>query len=262
MSLLLAATLAAETLYRQAIDAMQGLPQPSYVTYKLDSVDDGLKLDLVDSKTGVWLNIHGGSGEQHWGFKHRTYDYESELTDDSGSRHVSVRSFFDPTWYGAYRALHEGMLNTQDPAPPRSTEATPTPPPVLKTIAVESVMGTSTYAVEDRGETKCANGDPGHALHVWSIKYNPQHQLSDVVIDTNNMRFCMLRFSVNSALGFHGLIEQNFAGVGGYWMQTGGLMDGTLRAFGISMHHGVWRYAISDMQFPTSLPDDTWRLYR
>jgi hypothetical protein len=68
------------------------------------------------------------------------------------------------------------------------------------------------------------------------------------------MRFCMIRYDDPSAFGFHGTVEQHYADVGGYWIQTGGLLDGKLRAFGISTHHGVWRYRLTGMQFPSALP--------
>ena len=244
--------------YLSAIHAMEDIPQPSYVSYHMDGTPDGFQIGLIVQGGNLWLNFGKGSTPSHWSLQHRTYDYRSELVDAAdGKRYTTARSFFDPTWYGAYRALHEGMLGAQDPAPPRSQGSTPTSPPVLHTIAVTSVMGTGTYHVEDRGDAQCSNGNAGRALHVWSIQRNVLHQLSDVIVEMQSMRFCMMRFSVADTFGFHGIVEQHFAVVGGYWMQTDGLLDGTLRAFGVSLHHGSWRYRLSDMQFPAALPDST-----
>lgn len=117
-------------------------------------------------------------------------------------------------------------------------------------------MGPGIYTIEDRGTAECPNADPGQALHLTSRERNSHHQLTDVIIDLNSMRFCMMRFAESSGFGFHGFLEQHYADVGGYWMQTGGSLEGT-RLFGISMHHGVWRYRLLDMQFPTSLPPET-----
>lgn len=248
-----------QTLYTKAIAVMSDLPQPAFVTYRLESSSDGLQIGLMVINNNVWLNIHPGSEPQRWMLSHRTYDYASEIRDlGDGSRYTTQRSFFDPTWYGAYRALREGMFYSQDPATPRPLPGGATPAPAtLRTIAVISVMGPNIYNIQDRGEQPCPNGAPGHAMHLVSRNRDPHHQLSDVIVDLRSMRFCMMRFSLPADFGFHGIMEQHYADVGGYWMQTDGFLDGTLRAFGIAMHHGVWHYRLLDMQFPASLPDQT-----
>lgn len=82
-------------------------------------------------------------------------------------------------------------------------------------------------------------------------------KLTDVIVESQSMRFCMLRFALPTGFGFHGIVEQHYANVGGYWIETDGLVDGTLRVFGIATHHGIWRYRLLDMQFPNTLPSDT-----
>jgi hypothetical protein len=249
----------ARDLYVQAIAAMSDLPQPPYVTYRMEGNAQGLQVGLTTISGQVWLNIRPGSTSDRWTLRHRTYDYESEIVSQSdGRRYVSQRSFFDPTWYGAYRALRLGMLYSQDPAEPRPSPgvATPAPDPSLKTIGAIKVMGPAIYDVDDRGTAVCPNGGPGRALHLTSRTRDPQHQLSDVIVDLQSMRFCVMRFGTAGALGFHGIVEQHYGDVGGYWMQMDGILDGTLRVFGVSTHHGVWRYRLLDMQFPSSLPPD------
>lgn len=258
IALVLAAALASpRDMYVRAIETMSNLPQPQYATYTMQGTAEGLQVDLMTQRGQVWLNVHGGSTPSSWTLEHRTFDYVSEILAGNGERYVTQRSFFDPTWYGAYRALREGMFDSQDPAAPRPQQtATPPPDTSLKTIAITSVMGPGIYAIEDRGDAACSNGDPGRALHLTSRERDPHHQLTDVIIDLNSMRFCMMRFAQTSGFGFHGFLEQHYANVSGYWMQTGGLLDGTLRIFGISTHHGLWRYRISGMTFPASLPED------
>lgn len=260
IALLLAAALVSpEQLYAKAIAAMSDVPQPRYVTYNLQGAADGLQVDLMLQRGQVWLNVHGGSGSANWTLQHRTYDYASQITDNADNRrYLTQRSFFDPTWYGAYRALREGMFDSQDAAPPRPQQtAAPASDVTLKTIAVSSVIGPSVYAIDDRGDAHCSNGDPGRALHLTSRDRNSHHQLTDVIIDLHSMRFCMMRFAETSGFGFHGFLEQHYADVGGYWLQTDGLLDGTLRVFGISTHHGTWRYRLLDMQFPAALQAQT-----
>lgn len=245
-------------LYAKAIAAMSNLPQPQYVTYNLQARADGLQVDLLRQGGQVWLNVHPGSASANWAMQHRTYDYRSQITNNTDrQRYHTQRSFFDPTWYGAYRALREGMFDSQDPAPPHPQQtAAPPPDLTLKTIAVSSVIGPSIYAIEDRGNAQCSNGDPGRALHLTSRERDSHHQLTDVIIDMRSLRFCMMRFAETSGFGFHGILEQDYANVGGYWMQTAGKLDGTIRIFGISTHHGVWTYRLLDMQFPASLPPE------
>lgn len=251
--------LSARQMYANAVHVMMDLPQPQYVVYQLQAQSDGLQVDLANVHGQVWLNVHPGSGGAHWLLRHRTYDYQSQITNmDNGTKYVSQRSFFDPTWYGAMRALRQGMFGSQDPAAPRP-DTSPSPPPdvPLKTIAVVAVMGPGIYDVEDRGSAACPSGDQGEALHLTSRIHDSQHQLSDVIVDLHSMRFCMMRFSTAAGVGFHGIMEEYYGDVGGYWMQTGGLLDGTFRLFGIATRHGTWRYTLSDMAFPRSLPEET-----
>lgn len=247
----------AKEFYSAALKTMRELPQPPYVAYRLEGEADGLQIWIRVINHLVWLNISGGSMPSRWDLHHRTDDYSSEIVDTMNHdfRYITQRSFFDPTWYGSYRALRDGMLGYQDVEAPVSSYATPGPsePSTLKTIAVEKVMGPSIYDVQDAGTATCSNGDPGHALHLVPIERDPRRQLTDVVVDIRSMRFCSIRYSWTNG-DFHGVVEQHYADVGGWWMQTDGSIDGTLKSFGISMHRGVWRYQLTGMTFPRTLP--------
>ena len=247
----------AQTFYSAALNAMRHLPQPAYVSFRIDGESQGLQVLLMTENHLVWLRLGTGSLPASWALVHRTDDYASSIFDMYTGRHyVTQRSFFDPTWYGSYRALRDGMLGYQDVEPAVSSFATPTPgpPTTLKTIAMETVMGPSIYAVEDRGSAACPNGDPGHALHLTPHERDPRRQLTDVVVDIRSMRFCMIRYAWPGNSGFKGVVEQHYADVGGYWVQTDGLIDGTMRAFGIAMQHGIWHYRLSQITFPKQVP--------
>ncbi|HTX59385.1 MAG TPA: hypothetical protein VMH02_06855 [Verrucomicrobiae bacterium] len=246
----------AQDFYVAAIRAMGNLPEPRYVSYTLTSQSDGLTVYLRPIDGLVWLAIEAGTQPQQWVMLHRTNDFATRILDKDGKVYVSGRSFFDPTWYGTFRALRDGMLGTQDDAAPLPAAATPLPETTpIPTIAVVRVMGPAAYNVFDRGAAACPNGDPGHALHLSPKKRaDGAHQLSDAIVDLRTMRFCMLRFGYGFGFGFDGIVEQHYADVGGYWMVTGGVIDGTLRAFGISTHHGMWRYRLTGMTFPSALP--------
>ncbi len=248
----------AESLYLSAVKATSSRPQPVFESAILNSQDDGMPVQLVVRNHLVWLGIGSGSGPNSWQLRHRTDDYATEIIDENGARYVTGRSFFDPTWYGAYRALRDGMLNYQDIEKPVSAAATPAPQEAssMREIAAIHVMGPTIYSLEDRGAQACPNGSPGLALHLAARDRAPQHQLSDVTINTQTQEFCLLRFGVRDAFGFHGIVEQHFADVGGYWTLTDGMIDGTLRFFGISTHHGIWRFKLDDISFPRAIPPE------
>jgi len=53
-----------------------------------------------------------------------------------------------------------------------------------------------------------------------------------------------------------GSFEQHYADVNGYWLQTDAVLDGTWHSSVLSRkRHGVWRYRLVDMSFPTRLSD-------
>jgi hypothetical protein len=253
----------AQAFYAQAVATMDRVQQPAFVSYTLLGQSDNIHVGLETVSNKVWLLFQGGSAPTDWRVQHRTLDYESEVVDESaaGKRYISARPFFDPTWFGAFRALRDGMLGFQNPDASRDalTIAEPTVPQdgSLHTIAAVSVIGPAIYAVQDRGTAACPNGDPGRALHLVARDHDPRKQLSDVIVDSNSMRFCMIRFGWSEAGFITGFIEQHYADVGGYWVVSDGLIDDTLRVFGIKTHHFIWNYRLNDMTFPPQLPPET-----
>ena len=249
-----------EAFYSSAVESMRALPQPQYLAYTMEGEGDNLSIGLRVIRHLVWLEMMTGSASfpSEWAIRHRTDDYASEITTYEGQRLVSTRAFFDPTWYGAFRALRDGMLMYQQTDLPVSAYATPTPGPSpdLRTIAVVTVMGSAVYRVEDRGVAACTNGDAGHALHLVSREPDPRHQLADVVVDVGNMHFCTMRFNVRES-GFSGSVEQHYGSVGGYWLQTDGVIETGVRTLGIMVGHGVWRYRLTQITFPRSIPAET-----
>jgi hypothetical protein len=249
----------------QALDAMGNVNEPPYVSFQLVSKSEGLAGDL---SSRCLVCLHPGNNVDRWNEIHRTSDYETEIIDSAdGSRYVTSGPGFDPTWFGAYRALRIGMMDfigtyrvpPLATAPAPGSVPSPAPDTTLKTIAIVATMGPGIYDIEDRGSMLCPNGDPGHALHLWSRSANPRHQLSDVIIDLASMRFCMVRFSLKGpgVLGGDVTWEEHFSNVGGYWVETDGVVQATSRIFGISSSHGAWYFRLTNMQFPETVPADT-----
>ncbi len=251
--------------YLQAIQAMNDLKQPTFVTYRLESKSEGLKASTT-AKCALCLTP--GKSNSRWTLRHRTLDYETEIITEDHRRVVSNYPGLDPTWYGAYRSLREGAIDTigsynvpalRSTSAPIHTGPTPTPDTTLKTVAEVSVLGPAIYNIEDRGHATCPSGDAGYALHLWSRALNPRHQLTDAIIDDRSMRFCMIRLALNApgAMGGNAVWEMHYGEVDGYWMETDGIVERTMRAFGIKAAHGIWRYQLLDIQFSNGVsPQD------
>jgi hypothetical protein len=251
-----------ESFYSSAVESMRALRQPQYLTYTMEGQGIGLSIRLKVVHHLVWLELRASpyalqTGPVVWTLRHRTDDYASEIVEEDGRRLVSTRAFFDPTWYGAFRALRDGMLDFQQTDQPVSAYATPTPGPSpdLRTIAIVEVIGTNIYSVEDAGSAYCENGDSGRALHLTARDGSPRHQLSDVVVDLRNLHFCTMRFNVAGG-GWRETVEQHFSDVGGYWLQTDGSIEASVRQLGMLLGHGVWSYHLDATQFPASI--DPW----
>src|SRR5947208_2194220 len=133
----------AQNLYISAVSATSMRAQPKFESFNIHARSDGLAVKLTIQNHYVWLGIHSGDEPNSWQIRHRTDDYASEIIDADSQRYVTGRSFFDPTWYGTYRALRDGMLNYQDVEKPVSARETPAPATAssMREIAAVQFMG-------------------------------------------------------------------------------------------------------------------------
>lgn len=248
-----------EAFYAAAVGQMDRITQPPFVRYELHGESDNIHIGLITSGHKVWLNFQHGSAPADWSVQHRTPDFKSEVrVGGTDERYVSERPLFDPTWFGSFRALREGMLGYQNDDAARNGLAITGPAhpsnAAMPTIASVTAIGPAIYAVQDKGAAECPNGDPGRALHLVPRQHDPRKQLSDAIVDLRSMRFCSIRYGFSGELWFTGFIEQHYASVHGYWIETDGFLDGTLRIFGIKTHHFVWKYRLNDLTFPDTIP--------
>lgn len=253
----------ASDLYKQAIKTMDELKQPAYMVYRLESKSEGLRGDFFPTcHGGLFFCVSPGNNTNRWMLWHRTADFRTTILDlDNNKRYYSDYDFFDPTWYGPYRALREGMLNIPEPgAPSPLPSASTTPDSSLKVIATVTVFGPNLYDVSDRGDATCPNGDPGRAIHLTSRTNDARHQLSDVVVDLTWMRFCSVTLAREHGLGALGGDSEHWEGhygpVGDYWILTDGLVEFHSRILGITKSGGVWRFRLFGVQFPEQLSPD------
>jgi len=260
----------ATALYVSAVGTMTGLKEPPYIAYRLEGQSDmGMEIRLVRDNGVVWIRPAKGTAGTVWYVLHRRRDFANAIVDQNKEQYYSNRSFFDPTWYGAFHALHDGMFfwyqQTQtQPSPKGITTPAPSPSPEngpLSTIAFVRVMGPQVYVVRDAGETRCENGDAGRALQLTARTSPESHQLTNAIVDLQSTRFCMLRFTetndnYRAALTTSISVEQHYGDVDGYWVQTDGVVydDWPEAPFGTS--RVSWRYRLLGMTFLDSIPDD------
>uniref|UniRef100_E6Q6L3 Uncharacterized protein n=1 Tax=mine drainage metagenome TaxID=410659 RepID=E6Q6L3_9ZZZZ len=254
----------ATAYYKAAIVAMQRLPEPVDLTYTTHFVNSGIHFGLfhaADHKVGLGFTIAPGVAA-NGSVSYKTWTSlpagSTLAVSASGKRYLSHSPLFVPTWSGVFNLIRYGWSG-----PPRvnapATAAAASLPVGMKTIAVVSAIGTGAYRVEDRGAAICPGGAPGHALHLVPIFDPAEHHLSDVVIDTNNMRFCSMRFGINAsivALGVIGYLDVHFASAGKYWLVHDTHMVLSLRSFGIQLKHGATTISYPKMKFTTSFPRD------
>ena len=215
-------------VYISTFEAMQNLPQPPFVRYRLVTHnEEGLQVTLSIYNHDVWLSFRPGDVSSVWSVAHRSGDFASAVTDDSGNRYVTDRSFFDPTWYSAYHAMREGMFfdapdSTQ---PAQHPIPTPRPSPVpdggLQTITTV-ISNATLYSVRDGGSTTCPNGDAGHLLLFTPRGSRMQYQMSALIIDRVNHLFCEAAFALPSLDGTPLIDDQYYGELDGYWVRTGG----------------------------------------
>lgn len=265
----------ATEMYRRALAVMNDLQEPPFVTARLEGTGEGLRADLTRAGGCDHVRLSFGNDRADWIVLHRTREPATAIVDQrDGARYLSgavdpasghaYLSGYDPTWLSTYQALRAPLLVPQTRcAPPPQTPAPQRTEPLssghdLTVIGTVAAIGPGIYHVEDAGSAMCPNGNPGHALHLWSRTRNPRQTLSGVVIETPSMRFCTVRFRMRrgAGLGIDSVIEQHFAEVGGYWIQTDGFVEATARVAGIASGHGVWRYRYLDVTYPPSIPSE------
>lgn len=254
-----------EGFYRDALAQMQHIAEPPFVTYRT-IVPSGHTSVIVRSDPNGYAKVSIRAStlvepERTWQVAYRGSDGAASIALPDGHRAITGLALFDPTWRGAFRWMRHGIVATDvaEPEPdatPATTQGTGTPPPV---IAVVEAFGTSSYAVEDGGPIPCADGRDGRHLHLVARGDPVTHPLTDVVVDTQSMRFCTMRFhqAVKGGAGKGYFdIDLHFSDVGGYYLITDGKVTGGIRAFLIMAFNLNTPFTYDGVALPRSLPAD------
>lgn len=265
----------ATQFYLAALQKTEKLITPAFVTYTAAVLAKGAEFGVSYDKQANHVGIYELIGPHE--LLKTTYQVFYRGSDglefiriahdilhhpDAGPSRIPL---FDPTWQGAYDLLRYGDVLGIGAAPPQPQHASPksvaTPTPLrgnkLSIIAVVHAMSSAFYRVGDEGAAACANGDPGHMVHLIARR-DPQHYpLTDATIDMHNGLFCMMRFSIKYAdgpFGVTGYVELHFGMQGEYWVATDMNMIDDVRALGIALHHIAVRVSYHDFAFPATLP--------
>jgi hypothetical protein len=256
------AAVSPELLYHAALAKMRTLRQPDYLSYRVDVPAGKTTAQVTRESDGRALIGMGISTNtypaQHWFISYRGSDGLLSIALDDGSHAISEQAFFDPSWRGVYRWMRDGFSPWPSPSPRASPSIAPSPAAsALPLIAVVSAMSSAYYRIEDAGAQACSDGRPGRALRTIARTDPERHPLVGVVIDSNTMEFCSLRFDGhggNPAFGYKFGIELHLSPVGPYYLVTDGILDGSVHAMLVPLHSET-RFAYSEFAFPTSLPD-------
>jgi len=211
--------------------AMETLPEPAYVTYRLVTTDDvNMHIRLIRSRGSVWFDFPPGAANADLRIMHRRSDPESLIIDGSGERYLTPRAFFDPTWAGSYNAMRDGMFFWGYPVQPTvggvpTPTPSPSPVPGMTTIAVESAATSTLYDISDAGVETCENGDPGRALNFKARRDPERYQLTYAVVDTARNLFCALRFTVHPTPASSLSDLEFYSEVNNYWVRTSGVFE-------------------------------------
>lgn len=247
--------------YARALDTMNALPQPSYATYAMDLKAAGAEITTeCFANREAALAIGWGPGMKHEIQARGEYALSANaaaIQEKDGSYCPEHTAIFKPQWAAMHDWLRYGLSQVPTSSTKQTPQNRPTNAPGLQTIASVTAVAPAAYEVLDEGAAACPDGSAGHALHLIARFKPDEHPLTDVVIDTATMRFCMMRFNLVDAVvagtGAKGDATVDFGESNGYWSVTHGHLVLSLRILGVSLKHFALDASYSDFTYPTAL---------
>lgn len=242
----------AQAFYADAVRNMRTLLQPPNLTYAIRMHVEGAHF-IQNSSDLIELTV-GGKGGDHDAIYEAAYRGSDHLVSlKDRTKHTVLRDpIFNPTWSGIDALVRYGWGGAPAAAPP-ATRAEIDPQSHLPVIAVVSSLGAGNYNVQDEGAAACANGHPGHMVHLIARKDPMKYPLTDATIDVQTMRLCMLRFGVKYsvvAASATALVEYNLADENGYYLVSSARFDMAGRALAMRVMHITGTMAYSEFAVP------------
>ncbi len=240
--------------YVRALQTMQSLPQPQFVTYRSHFSAPAMRLYLApwNGYATLYLSIRSDQASLvSWQTSYTGAANRIVLQTPYGQRLIAISPLFNPTWRGAYDWLRFGLQGESPAAQP----GLPQPQSAnggLKTIAAVTAVSPGAYDIQDEGPQQCPDGSSGTHLHLVARALPSEHPLTDVVVENDSSRFCSMRFSIGSAglvYTMSGFIELHFGGVGKYWLVTNGAGDVAMQMFGTPYTHSPLFFSYTNAEF-------------
>ncbi|HEY9179788.1 MAG TPA: hypothetical protein VIO32_03650, partial [Candidatus Baltobacteraceae bacterium] len=246
--------------YARALDTMNALPQPAYATFDMDIKASGAEIaSSCSPKAGAAFSIGWGRGMRHEIQTRGEYTLSGNAAAilEKGTYCRDDAAIFKPQWAAMHDWMRYGISGAPHFDSAKSPKSSKSISARLPTIANVTAVSPAAYDVFDRGAAVCPSGTPGHALHLIAVSNPDEHPLTDVIIEANTMRFCMMRFSLVNAVaagtGAKGDMTVDFAESNGYWSITHGHAVLSLRMLGVSLKHFMLDTYYANMQYPTEL---------
>jgi hypothetical protein len=244
-------------LYVRALSVMQSLPEPPFVTYRSQFSSPAMRIDLAPDRgyASLYLLINDLESTLSVQASYRSAERRVVLSEPGGQELVALSPIFNPTWTGAYQWVRYGLQGAPAPVAPSPQASAP---PGLETIAVVNALSPGAYDVDDAGAQNCPSGSAGDHLRLRA-RFDPDnHPLTDVVIEDDSSRFCVMRFGVGSSGTMYtltGYIELHFARVANYWLVTDGDGKVGMQMFGRTYKEAPLAFVYSDVAFvPQAAP--------
>lgn len=246
----------AEAFYRHALEQTRGHATPAFATYAAKV--DGLDCNVEDARGGIACGIGllgHSSTKEPLQVSYRASDDRLAVDQHGRSATVLDGPFLNATWRGVDDLIRWGFLGKPE------TKAQPTsvdPNSRLPVIAVVSSFSPEAYSFDDAGPSVCANGDPGHMVHLTALRDPYRYPLSAVVVNMRTGDLCMVRFgariyAVAGLFGANGVAEVDIANENGYELVRSERIAINLRTAGVAIKHFDFGIAFSNYTFPTSI---------
>lgn len=277
-AILLAAALAqvapsSEQFYAEALRNTRLLTEPANATYTVDVHVANARflrkrMENARAETAFEMGDPAGKAQDSFAAAYRDSDDLTAIQVPNGGWATQTNPFLNPTWTGIADWMKYGIDGR--PASQHASHAlqtvsssTPTRETAPPTITVVSVMGLAYYNVFDAGIGHCANGDPGHAVHLVARRNAHDHALTGATIDLRTHRLCMIQigFPRLSAgpLEANGLVDADLSEKDGMVLISHEHIELNVHAFAIQVKHIVAEVDYHDFAFPQALDQEMFK---
>jgi len=241
--------------YANALAVMTALPQPASMKFAAGVTAQGVGIRLGNDSKRAVFEAGFGSGFKNaasWRAELRTSDNTATVRDERGTV-LDVRSpLFKPVWRRAYEWAQYG-LHGRPPEPVAAPTAAPVADGDDNVIGRVIALKPSAYRIEDGVAEDCPNAAPGRHLHLIAVRLPQKYPLTDVVVERETQRICMMRFNLgeSGALSLTGSFQLDFGEASGYWVIKTDTAHLLFRIFGMGTKHADVKFVYDDITFPT-----------